>query len=379
MIQLAGRARAADVALVLGGGNALGAYHAGACEVLFARGVEPGRIVGASVGALTGAILAGNPKERRLERLHEFWRQAAEPDLGLPGWAPKRARERHNLLHALSALALGRPGLFRQRFPGLWSVLPGLPKDRALLDHGPLARTLERLVDFDRLNGGEVRVELVCVDLETGEEVWFDNREDRLGPEHLLATTAMAPLFPPVELGGRLLADPGYVNNLPLERLFSELLERDLLVFAVELYSLRHGRPRGLDAVLSRVQDILFASHARRAVDFLRRELALRRQLDPGSPAATVVHLAHRAPDHDPAAKALDFSSASIRERISAGRRDAERALALLAARTPARVPFLHLAVEPAPEAGAKAARIAGPEAKDGAGATRAAGRNPCP
>lgn len=343
VISLAGRTRAVDIALVLGGGNALGAYHAGACETLYGRGIEPGWIVGASVGAVIGAILAGNPRERRLERVRDFWQQAAQPDLGWPAGIAKRVRERYNAAHVLAAVTLGRPGLFGRRFPGLWSILPWMPKDQALLDHAPLARTLERLIDFDRLNGGEIHLAFVCIDLETGEEVWFDNRQDRIGPEHLLATSAIAPLFPPVEVGGRLLADPGYVNNLPLDRLLVKPPARDLLAFAVDLYSLRHGRPQGLDAVLNRTQDILFASHARRSVDFLRREQALRRQLDPKSPPVTLMHLAYRAPDHELAAKALDFSPASVRDRLAAGRHDMERALALLARQAPTREPFLYL------------------------------------
>jgi NTE family protein len=272
-----------------------------------------------------------------------LWRQAAQPEVWPAEGLGKGGRERSNALHAVAALTLGRPGLFRARYPGLWSILPWMPKDRALLDHRPLADTLERLVDFDRLNGGEIRFALIAVDLETGEEVWFDNREHRIGPEHLLATSALAPLFPPVEIGGRLLTDPGYVNNLPIDRLFAQPLAGDLLAFAVELCSLRHGRPHGLDAVVNRTQDILFASHARRSVDFLRREQALRRQLDPKSPSATFVHLAYRAPEYEIAAKALDFSRASISDRMATGQLDMERALALLAEQTPTREPFLHL------------------------------------
>jgi NTE family protein len=160
---------------VLGGGNALGAYLAGACETLHEAGVRPDRIVGASIGAVTGAILAGNPPGRRLERLREFWaeaalrtRKAASGHAGL--------RRAYNGSHVALTAALGRPGLFGHRFPGLWSVLPGMPGDVALYDHAPLRRTLERLVDFDRLNrADEVRLTVACTDLETGDDVYFDN------------------------------------------------------------------------------------------------------------------------------------------------------------------------------------------------------------
>ncbi len=165
------------VALVLGGGNALGAYLAGAYETLHERGVRPERIVGASIGAVTGAILAGNPPERRLERLREFWAGAALHTFGAPAPAGLRGRQAYNGSHVALTTALGgRPGLFGHRFPGLWSVLPGMPGDVALYDHAPLRRTLERLVDFDRLNrADEVRLTVACTDLETGDDVYFDN------------------------------------------------------------------------------------------------------------------------------------------------------------------------------------------------------------
>jgi NTE family protein len=141
-----------ETALVLGGGNALGAYHFGACERLFAAGLRPGWLVGTSIGAVTAAILAGNPPEARLERLRTFWRDAMQATAGpMAEHVPDVLRSRFNNDFALSALLFGRPGLFRGRFPGLWSILPFVPPDLALRDHAPLRATLERLVDFDRL------------------------------------------------------------------------------------------------------------------------------------------------------------------------------------------------------------------------------------
>src|SRR5688500_2758997 len=254
------------VALVLGGGNALGAYLAGAYERLHEQGVRPERIVGASIGAVTGAILAGNPPERRLERLQAFWAEAA---LHTVRAAPAglRGRQVYNGAHAALAAALGRPSIFGHRYPGLLSVLPGMPGDVALYDHAPLRRTLERLVDFDRLNRADaVRLTIAGTDLETGGDVYFDNARGEIRPEHVLASAAIAPLFPPVEVDGRLLCDPGYANNLPLDPVFDPPPDRDLVCFAVDLFSLRGTRPASLDAVLERAQDIVFASAAHRTV-----------------------------------------------------------------------------------------------------------------
>ena len=346
------------VALVLGGGNALGAYLAGAYERLHEQGVRPERIVGASIGAVTGAILAGNPPERRLERLQAFWAEAAQ-HTARAAPAGLRGRQVYNGAHAALAAALGRPSIFGHRYPGLWSILPGMPGDVALYDHAPLRRTLERLVDFDRLNrADEVRFTLAATDLETGEDVYFDNTRHEIGPEHVLASAAIAPLFPPVEIGGRLLCDPGYANNLPLDPVFDPAPDRDLVCIAIDLFGLRSPRPATLDAVLERAQDIVFASAGRRRVEGLRREYALRQELQPDGPRVRLVHLAYQAADHELAAKTLDFSPSSIRDRWAAGRRDMASGLALLegaAASDGRRLEYL--AVDPrgagaAPEAG---------------------------
>ena len=334
-----GRGPEEDVTLVLGGGHALGAYQAGAYEAVHAAGLRPGRVVGSSTGAITGAILAGNPPERRLERLRQYWGEAAQAG-AWPAAPPLPAgptRGLYNAAHVALAVALGRPSIFRPRLPGPWRLAaPWAPGGVALHDHAPLRGTLERLVDFDLLNGaGAPRLSVGCVDVETGEEVWFDSAAGPLGPEHVLASAALMPHLPPVEVGGRLLCDPGYVNNMPVDRALAGPPARDLLCLAVELFGLRGARPASLDAVAGRVQDMVFASHTAHHVASLRREHALRARLEgPGGPAVTLLHLAYQPPPgREIAARMFDFSPASIAERWAAGRRDTARALGLLAAR----------------------------------------------
>ncbi|MGN7124166.1 patatin-like phospholipase family protein [Methylorubrum thiocyanatum] len=324
-----------DLALVFGGGNALGAYHAGAFEVLQARGLRPDRLVGASMGAVTGAIIAGNAPEDRIERLHRFWNEATL-QTGLPGTHLLKPRQYYNALHSLLTLAWGRPSIFTHRYPGLWSALPWVPNDVALFDHRPLLATLERLVDFERLNRAEIRLTIACIDVATGEEVFFDNTRQTIQPEHILASAALLPAFPPVEVDGRLLCDAGYTNNLPLDPLFDPEPARDLLCIALDLFCLRADRPRSLDAVLERANDLIFASAARRAVTGLARTYALRERLDPEGPAATLLHLIYRAGADQLASKSFDFSPSSIRDRWQAGASDMERGLDRLAALPPA-------------------------------------------
>jgi NTE family protein len=317
------------LALVLGGGNALGAYHAGAYEVLDSRGLRPSWVVGASVGAVTAAIIVGNAPEERVSKLRRYWSRATQHTAPSPTeWL--KPRQIYNGLHALLALTYGRPGIYRQRFPGLWSALPWVPNDVALLDHKPLLGTLEELVDFERLNRGETRLTVACADVETSEEVYFDSARQEIRPEHILASTAILPAFPPVEIGGRALCDAGYVNNLPLDPLFETEPEQDLLCLALELFSLRAPRPGSLDAVLERANDMIFSSAGRRTIAALAREYALRQQLEPDGPTVTLLDLVYQAGADELAAKSFDFSPSSIRDRWAAGKRDMTSGLQLL-------------------------------------------------
>jgi NTE family protein len=318
------------VVLVLGGGNALGSYLAGAYEHLQQRSMEPRWIVGASIGAITGAIIAGNAPEHRLPRIREFWEQAKIHS----GFALHRGssfRHAYNEAHTALAVLLGRPGLFGHRFPGMLSMLPWMPSDVALYDHRPMKQTLERLIDFRKLNRGEIRFSAICVDIETGEEVVFDTARDEITPEHLLATSAIAPIFPPVEISGRLLCDPGFTNNLPLDIALATPPEEDTLCIAVELFSLKAPRPASLDASAERANDLIFASSSRRTIAALQREYALHERLEPDGSSATLLHLAYQSGSDERAGKALDFSPASLQDRWAAGLRDMEHALAQLA------------------------------------------------
>ena len=199
--------------LVFGGGNALGAYLAGAYEQLCAQGIAPDWVIGASAGAITAAIVAGNDPDKRVQRLRTFWAEAGSTAPSYPG--AEKLRQYSNGWHAALAMMFGRPTIFRHRLPGFWAALPGTPNDIALYDHSPLRATLERLVDFDRLNSGDIRVCINCVDIETGEEVVFDSAQTEIKPDHILASTAITPGFPPVMIDSRMLCDPATLTIRP--------------------------------------------------------------------------------------------------------------------------------------------------------------------
>jgi NTE family protein len=210
-------------------------------------------------------------------------------------------------------------------------------------------------VDWGRLNAAPERLSVLAIDTATAEEVWFDNREGGIGPDEVLASCALMPLFAPVRIGGRLLCDAGLRNNLPVERAFLEPLRRPLLCVASDLYGLGGVGPASLDRTLTRSQDLGFAAQGLRGIASLGRERALGRRLDPDGPGAILAHLAYDAAAHERSLKALDFSATALAGRARQGRADAaalraalrqaphDEALAVV--RSPQTVEALHAAL----------------------------------
>lgn len=340
--------------LALAGGNALGAYAAGAYEALHGAGYAFDLVSGSSIGAVTAAIIAGNAPGDRVDRLREFWQLASRGSAWGPAPPEGRPRDVYNKLHAMQTMLVGRPGLFAPRASGFWSLLPGTPPDVGLFDGRPMIATLERLADFDRINdaGGPALV-VGCVDLESGEAVYFDSRERRIEPRHVLASTAFIPGFPPVEIDGRCLGDPGMFCNLPLDPVLGTPFDGDQLCFAVDLFDVQGERPASMDAALERAQDIAFASQSLRSLRAYGTEHSLRHRLakatsshgaagdegvDVGAAVETeVVLVAYRPFAHELGGKTLEFSGASIAERWASGRDDMDAAVALLRAERPSR------------------------------------------
>ncbi|MDJ0389082.1 patatin-like phospholipase family protein [Roseomonas sp. E05] len=355
-------ARGRRCALALSGGIALGTFEAGAYAALHEAGLVPGWIAGTSIGAINAALILGNPPERRVERLRQFW-SAAEVEpmplttfwLGSPLPGPWRQVE--SLLSALQTHLLGCPSLFRPRLglPGT-----GAADVAALYDLAPLRAQLTALVDFGRLNSGEARLSIAATDILSGERITFDTaRGDRIGPDHLLASSALLPLFPPVEVEGRLLGDGGLTGNLPIDLILDGAGDGPLLCFAIELFA-RHGpRPQGLSAGAARALDIVFGSQSRHLLEARRREHDLRRALvkladrlpaelreDPAlapllakepPSAATILCLSYRAGrDEAGADKVFDFSRTTLAQRWEAGAAAMRAALALQASLPPA-------------------------------------------
>ena len=308
--------------LVLGGGGALGAFQAGVYEALEEAGRDPDRLVGTSIGALNAALIAGNPPERRLERLRAFWDQVAEPALS-PAALSGDARRMAKAVFALHARLLGRPGLYRPHLPRLFLQNPawGSP---SLYHLGPALATLRRLVDFDRIGNSRPGLVVNLTDLETGAPVLVDSDSDRLRPEHLVASMSLLPDFPPTEIDGRWFCDGGFSANLPLHAVLDLPPEADVLCLAVDLLGDPGPPVFSLDGMMERSNDLLFANQTRSSLATFEARYAARD--DRGS--VLLLLLACNGEGERVSQKTWDYGQSSLEERWRAGY---ERCAAVLA------------------------------------------------
>jgi NTE family protein len=344
------------VALVLQGGGALGAYQAGVYEALAEAGIQPDWVAGVSVGAINAAIIAGNPLNSRIDRLREFWTQVTS-DGPLAYFDPAHlglttggsARNLFNHLSASLALANGAKGFFAARPVIPWLQPAGTLEATSFYDTRYLKRTLERLVDFDRLNACITRLSVGAVNVRTANLIYFDTTTHTIRPEHLMASGALPPGFPTIEIEGEHYWDGGLVSNTPLQWVVDSEPRRDTLAFQVDLWSARGEVPRDMLEVITREKEIRYSSRTRAGTDQFKHVQKLRRavaglleklpeelrnspEVKLLSTAAdrkvyNIAHLIYRAKDYEGHSKDYEFSRLSMEEHWRAGYHDARRTL----------------------------------------------------
>jgi NTE family protein len=334
-----------QTALVLQGGGALGAYQAGAFEALASQGYEPDWYAGISIGAINAAIMAGNQPGQRIERLNAFWQKVtAELLFPAPDWW-QDARSVYTAWAEGLASMSGVPGFFRPRLLPPLSYPRGFTEALSFYDTSPLRATLEELVDFDRINSKNCRLSLGAVNIRTGNFCYFDNTGQKLGPEHVMASAALPPGFPPVEIGGELYWDGGLVSNTPLVQILSSGPDRDTLIFQVDLFGAVGQIPQDIFEVEGRRKDIVYSSRTRLNTDMFREIYSLRRAVTKLSALVpeeerrnpeiskfqsfqehhkvAIVHLIYRRRQWENHAKDYEFSRPSMLEHWRAGFEDA--------------------------------------------------------
>jgi len=330
--------------LVLQGGGALGAYQAGVYETLAANDYLPGWVAGISIGAINAALIVGNPPERRLERLKTFWETVSSRLLIDPAIPGNRGRSLFNETSATLALVLGAPGFFEPRLPPPQLHPEGSMGALSFYDTRPLRNTLLELVDFDRINNGDIRLSVGAVNLRTGNFAYFDSARQKIGPEHIMASGALPPGLPPIEIDGEYYWDGGLVSNTPLQYVLDDQPRRDMLVFQVDLFSAGGLAPRNLIEAAEREKDIRYSSRTRLNTDTFRYMQTMRRALHrllqrlpddladhpdvmllrqaTCNAAITIVHLIHRRKAYWSVSKDYEFSRRSIEDHWASGAAD---------------------------------------------------------
>lgn len=335
--------------LVLQGGGALGSYQAGIYEALAGHQTAVEWVAGISIGAINAALIVGNPPERRVARLREFWELVSSDLTAKPFIPGEQARTAFNEMSAAWIATFGVPGFFTPRVPPASFYPSGAPEALSLYDTGALKGTLERFVDFDRINQGEVRLSVGAVNVRSGNFVYFDNRTDRIGPEHIMASGALPPGFPPVIIDGEAYWDGGLVSNTPLDYVLDTERQRDLVIYQVDLFSAQGAMPRTLVEAAEREKDIRYSSRTRlntdKNIEIRKAKRAMRRLIEKLPPEMqanddvtflrqvtrqnfiTMMQLIYRQKSYEGNSKDYEFSRATMLEHWQAGHDDAVRSL----------------------------------------------------
>jgi NTE family protein len=338
-----------NIALVLQGGGALGAYQAGVYQALHEAGLWPDTIAGVSIGGINAAIIAGNHPENRVDRLREFWDCVTARPVSLFTGDGDTARKVTNAWSAFLTTTLGQPGFFAPNLINPWVSPRGSRSATAFYDASPLRETLRRLVDFDLLNSRTVRYAAGAVNVLNGNFAYFDSTQIAIMPEHVMASGALPPAFPAIQIGTDYYWDGGLVSNTPLQHVLDNAACHHMLVFQVDLFSARGPLPRDMDDVLARQKDIQYSSRTRLVTDYFRdrhdRDLLTKKllakipddQLDHDErrlkarlahmPEATILELIYQQAAYETQAKDYEFSAASMREHWNSGYLDTKRTL----------------------------------------------------
>jgi NTE family protein len=344
------------IALLLQGGGALGSYQAGVYEALAEAGLHPDWVAGISIGAINSAIIAGNPPAERVAKLRRFWEEiTANPlldaavalgDFWLKG---DFARSFFNQISAGVALVHGAPNFFALRYPPASFNPDGAPEATSFYETKRLKSTLERLVDFDRINSGETRLSVGAVNVRNSNLVYFDTATHTIGPDHVMASGSLPPSFPAIQIEGESYWDGGLISNTPLQWVAHHSPPQDTLAFQVDLWSAVGDLPRSLAEVATRHKEIQYSSRTRANTDQFKRIQRLRgsltsllNKLPEGLREAdevrtlteaashkvySIVHLTYRAKNYEGHSKDYEFSNLSMRDHWQAGYHDAVRTL----------------------------------------------------
>jgi NTE family protein len=342
------------IALLLQGGGALGAYQGGVYQALAEADLHPDWVAGISIGAINAALIAGNPPERRVERLRTFWETVTESPLGVPYFTGAdinndTMRQLINQFRAMGVLLWGAPSFFRPRvLPPIFTPTSS-PGELSFYDIAPLKALLEKLADFDLLNSSKTRISVGATNVKTGNFIYFDSTTHKVGPAHIIASASLPPSFPATEIDGEYYWDGGIVSNAPLQWVLDAAPRQDTLAFQIDLWSAVGELPRDMIELDERQKDIRYSSRTRLATDQFRRIQKLRRatakllaqipealrrtpeaemlEREADNKVYNIIQMIYRARKYEGASKDYEFSRRTMEEHWKSGYSDMQRTL----------------------------------------------------
>ena len=285
--------------LILQGGGSLGAFGCGVFKALCQKGIKLDIVAGTSIGGVNAALIAGSKNVKHPEQLlEEFWLELAENFVDLDSFTPfspyleqlaansryfsssilqqsnnesERTIEEYRnkaIKSFFSSAMFGNDKMFKARWrpeyaftdpeyfqPAKWTYL---------YDLSPLAKTLERYIDYNKLKpdgNPNSRLIMTAVNVLTAEPLTFDSSRQQITPKHILATCGYpAYNFPWVEVEKGIYAwDGGLLSNTPLREVIDSSPVNDKKIFLVENYPKRiNALPGNLAEVYHRTRDIIF-------------------------------------------------------------------------------------------------------------------------
>ena len=229
------------------------------------------------------------------------------------------------------------------------ALIAGNKDATSFYDVSLLRQTLEELINLEVLNEGEVHFAVGAVNVQTGNFVFFDNRKEEIRIEHIMASGALPPAFPMVQIGTDYFWDGGIVSNTPLQHLLAQPDNLNSLVFQVDLFSARGALPRTMSDVLGRHKEIMYSSRTRQVTDMFARlqrwktrcyEAMMKIPPDQLSdedkamleslsdlPRATILQLIYQQKNYEGNARDYEFSADSMHEHWKNGHEDTVRSL----------------------------------------------------
>ena len=346
------------VALVLQGGGALGAYQAGVFQAIYEANIEVSWVCGTSIGAVNGALIVGNPPERRVERLREFWETITPPQvsfLNIPWFSRVALAENPqtrywaNKMSILTTMTQGTPGFFSARpFPPINSPAED-PSQVSYYDTSSLKATLAKLVDFDLINNRPMRLSVGATHVRTGASTYFNSNERPLSISHILASASLPPGFPPTEVEGEYYWDGVVVSNTPMQHVIDNRQRDSALIFQVDLWDPNGEVPLDIPSAFLRATEIHSASRVNISIEQYKKMEKYRHALcsffdrlpeqyqnDPDAKfleqearvkTATIVQLKYQSKKYEVSGKTFEFSRRAMEEHWQAGYEDTNVAL----------------------------------------------------